>query len=135
MGAKAVKDGGELTEVILKLLLPLIQWMNAITGRQSLELTRKSTHIVLKALLHVVHSTHNGIMHNILNMSVKINKLWMYPIKLGVNNIESIVQSKILAIKMRLHSIKAAIHMCHHALEPSIHMSLEPMQHLLKIRI
>jgi hypothetical protein len=25
MGAKAVKDGGELTEVILKLLLPLIQ--------------------------------------------------------------------------------------------------------------
>jgi hypothetical protein len=59
----------------------------------------------------------------------------MYPIKLGVNNIESIVQSKILAIKMRLHSIKAAIHMCHHALEPSIHMSLEPMQHLLKIRI
>ena len=59
----------------------------------------------------------------------------MYPIQLGVNSRESIVQSGILAIKMRLHSIKAAIHMCHHALKPYIHMSLEPMLHLLKIRI
>jgi hypothetical protein len=36
---------------------------------------------------------------------------------------------------MRLHIIKAAMHMCHHALELSILMSLEPMLHLLKIRI
>jgi hypothetical protein len=59
----------------------------------------------------------------------------MYPIQLGVNSRESIVQSGILAIKMRLHSIKAAIHMCHHALKSSIHMIPEPMLHLLKIRI
>jgi hypothetical protein len=68
-------------------------------------------------------------------MSAEISKLRMYPIKLSINSRESIVQSRILAIKMRLHSIKAAIHMCHHALKPSIHMILEPMLHLLKIRI
>jgi hypothetical protein len=49
--------------------------MNAVTGRQSLELTRQSTYIVLKALLHVVYSAHNEIMDSILNMSAKINKL------------------------------------------------------------
>jgi hypothetical protein len=98
-------------------------------------LTRQSTHIVLKALLHIVHSAHNGIMHTILDMSAKISKLRMYSMKLSVNNNESIIQSRILAIKMRLHSIKAAIHMRNHALKPSIHLSLEPMLHLLKIRI
>jgi hypothetical protein len=91
LGAEAVKDVGELTEAILKLLLPLIQWMNAVTGRQSLELTRQSTYIVLKALLHVVYSAHNEIMDSILNMSAKINKLWMDPIQLGVNIGEFIV--------------------------------------------
>jgi hypothetical protein len=59
----------------------------------------------------------------------------MDPIQLGVNSRKSIVQSRVLAIKMRLHMIKAAIHMSHHALKLSIHMSLEPMLHLLKIRI
>jgi hypothetical protein len=49
--------------------------MNTVTGRQSLELTKQSTHNVLKALLRVVHFAHNGIMHSILNMSAKINKL------------------------------------------------------------
>ena len=109
--------------------------MNAITGRQSLKLTRQSTHIVLKALLHIVHSAHDWIMHNILNVSAEINKLKLHSIKLSINNSESIVQSRILAIKVNFHSIKMAIHMCHHALKPSIHMSLEPMLHLLKIRI
>jgi hypothetical protein len=35
----------------------------------------------------------------------------MDPIQLGVNNRESIMQRRVLAIKMGLHIIKAAIHM------------------------
>jgi hypothetical protein len=36
---EAVKNGGELAEVILKLLLPLFKSMDAITGRKGLKLT------------------------------------------------------------------------------------------------
>jgi hypothetical protein len=132
---KAIKNGCELAEVILQLLLPLIKRMNVVTVSQSLKLTGQRTPIGLKALLDVVHSAHNEIMHSILNMSAKISKLCMCPIKLNINSKESIVHNRILAIKMRLHSIKATIHMFHHALKSSIHMSLEPMLHLLKIRI
>jgi hypothetical protein len=32
MRAKAVKDGSELTEIVLELLLPLIKRMNAVTS-------------------------------------------------------------------------------------------------------
>jgi hypothetical protein len=63
---EVVENGGELAEVILELLLPLIKSMDAITGRKSLKLTGQGTHIILKALLHVVHSTHDWIMNNIL---------------------------------------------------------------------
>jgi hypothetical protein len=31
--AEGVKDGGELTEIILELPLPLIKCMNVVTGR------------------------------------------------------------------------------------------------------
>jgi hypothetical protein len=47
----------------------------------SFKLTRQSTRIVLKALLHIVHSGHDWIMHRILNVSAKISKLRMHPIK------------------------------------------------------
>jgi hypothetical protein len=38
-----VENGGEMVEVILELLLPLIKSMDAITGRKSLKLTGQST--------------------------------------------------------------------------------------------
>jgi hypothetical protein len=72
---KAIKNGGELVEIILKLLMRLIKSMDAVTTRQSLKLTGQSTHIVLKSMLHVVHSAHDGIMNNILNTRAKIIKL------------------------------------------------------------
>jgi hypothetical protein len=59
----------------------------------------------------------------------------MHPIKLSINNRKFCVQGSVLAIKVRLQSIKTTIHMSHHALKPVIHMSLEPILHLLKIRI
>jgi hypothetical protein len=40
MRAEPIKDRGEPVEVILKLLPPLIKSMDAVTGRQSLKLTR-----------------------------------------------------------------------------------------------
>jgi hypothetical protein len=135
MRAKVVKDGGELDKIILKLLLPLIKRMDAVIGRQSVKLTRQSAHIVLKALLHVVHSTHYGIMHSILNMKAEIIELSVHPIKLIINKSKPCVQGRVLAIKLRQQSIKMAIHMSHHALKPAIHMSLELVLHLLKIRI
>jgi hypothetical protein len=135
MRAKAVKDGGELAEVILMLLLPLIKSMDVVTSRQSLKLIGQSTHIVLKALLHVVHFAHDGIMNSILNTRAKIIKLRVHPIQMIINGIEPSVQGRVLAIKVSLHGIKSAIHMHHHALKPSIHMSLEPVLHLLEVRI
>jgi hypothetical protein len=109
--------------------------MDAIIGRKSLKLNGQSTHIILKALLHVVHSAHDRNMNSILDMSEKINKLRVHPIKLIINSIEPCVQGRVLAIKVSLHGIKSAIHMCHHALKPSIHMCLDPLLHLLEVRI
>jgi hypothetical protein len=62
--------------------------MNVVTSREGLKLTWQSTHIILKALLHVVHSAHDWIMNDILDMSAKINKLRVHPIKPIINNVE-----------------------------------------------
>jgi hypothetical protein len=89
----------------------------------------------MKALLHVVHSTHGGIMNSILNMRANIIKLRVHPIKLIINGTEPCVEGRLPAIKVSLHGIKSAIHMRHHVLKPFIHMSLESVMHLLKVRI
>jgi hypothetical protein len=91
MRAEAVKYQSELTKIILKLLMSFIQSMNTITGRESFKLTGQSTDIVLKALLRIVHSAHNRIMHSSVNMRTKIIKLCMDPIQLSVNNYKSLM--------------------------------------------
>jgi hypothetical protein len=74
-------------------------------------LAGQGTHIILKYLLHVVHSAHNWIMHSRLNMRMKIIELCINPIQLSVNNSKSIMQIRELATKCGLHVIKPVIDM------------------------
>jgi hypothetical protein len=69
--------------------LPLIKRVNVVTGRGTLKLVRQGTHIILKTLLHVVHSGHDWIMNGVLDVSAKISKLRVQPIKLIVNSAEA----------------------------------------------
>jgi hypothetical protein len=85
--------------------------VNAVTGRQGFKLSGQSTHITLKALLHVVYCAHNWIMHNSLNMRAKIIELCMNPIQLSVNNCKSLMQVRELTIKCGMHVIKLVINM------------------------
>jgi hypothetical protein len=74
-------------------------------------LAGQSSHIILKDVLHVVHSAHNWIMHSRLNMRTKIIELCMNPIQLSVNNGKLIMQIRELTIKCGLHVIKPVIDM------------------------
>jgi hypothetical protein len=118
MGAESVKDRGELPEVLLELLLPLTYILDAFIGGQVVKLTGQGPHIILKALLYVVHSSHNWIMNRVLDVSAKLS-----------------VQSIKVIIKVSLHPIHALVHMGHHALKAAIHMCLEPLRHVLDVRI
>ena len=72
MGAESVEDRGELPEVMLLLLTDIL---DAFIGGQVVKLTGQGPHIILKALLHVVHSSHNWIMNSVLDVSAKLSKL------------------------------------------------------------
>jgi hypothetical protein len=78
VGAESAKDRGELPEVMLELLLPLTYILDAFICGQVVKLTGQGPHIILKALLHVVHSSHNGIMNSVLDVSAKLS---VQPIK------------------------------------------------------
>ena len=121
MGAESAKDRGELPEVMLELLLPLTYILDAFICGQVVKLTGQGPHIILKALLHVVHSSHNWIMNSVLDVSAKLSKLSVQPIK--------------VIIKVSLHPIHALVHMGQHALKSAIHMCLEPLLHVLEVRI
>jgi hypothetical protein len=64
MGAEGVEERGELPEVILELLLTLADILDAFIGGQVVKLTGQGPHIILKTLLHVVHSSHKWIMNS-----------------------------------------------------------------------
>jgi hypothetical protein len=121
MGAESVEDRGELPEVMLELLLPLTYILDAFICGQVVKLTGQGPHIILKALLHVVHSSHKWIMNSVLDVSAKLSKLRVQPIK--------------VIIKVSLHPIHALVHMGQHALKSAIHMCLEPLLHVLEVRI
>jgi hypothetical protein len=121
MGVESVEERGELPEVILELLLPLTDIMDAFIGGQVVKLTGQGPHIILKALLHVVHSSHKWIMNSVLDVRAKFRKLRVQRIK--------------VIIKVSLHGIHALVHMGHHALKAAIHVCLEPLLHVLEIRI
>jgi hypothetical protein len=118
VGAESVEDRRELPEVMLLLLTDIL---DAFIGGQVVKLTGQGPHIILKALLHVVHSSHNWIMNRVLDVSAKLSKLSVQPIK--------------VIIKVSLHPIHALVHMGHHALKAAIHMCLEPLLHVLEVRI
>jgi hypothetical protein len=59
VSAEGVKERGELSKVLLELLLPLTDLLHAVIGTEVVKLTRQSSHVVLKALLHVVESIHD----------------------------------------------------------------------------
>jgi hypothetical protein len=120
MGAESVEDRGELPKVMLELLLPLTYILDDFICGQVVKLTGQGPHIILKALLDVVHSSHNWIMNNVLDVSVKLSKLRVQPIKV---------------IKVSLHGIHALVHMGQHTLKSAIHMCLEPLLHVLEVRI
>ena len=75
MGTESVEDRGELPEVMLELLLPLTYILDAFICGEVVKLTRQGPHIILKALLHVVHSSHKWIMNSFLDVRVKFRKL------------------------------------------------------------
>jgi hypothetical protein len=106
---------------MLELLLPLTYILDAFICGQVIKLTGQVPHIILKAPLHVVHSNHNGIMNSVLDVSAKLSKLSVQPIK--------------VIIKVSLHPIHVLVHMGHHALKSAIHMCLEPLLHVLEVRI
>jgi hypothetical protein len=54
VSAEGVKERGELLKVLLELLLPLTYILHSFIGREIVKLTRQSSHVVLKTLLHVV---------------------------------------------------------------------------------
>jgi hypothetical protein len=121
MGAESVKERGELPEVILELLLPLTDILDAFIDGQVVKLIGQGPHIILKTLLHVVHSSHKWIMNSFLDVRAKFRKLRVKRIK--------------VIIKASLHDIHALVHMGHHALKVAIHVCLEPLLHILEVRI
>jgi hypothetical protein len=121
MSAEGVEERGELPVVSLELLLTLTDILNAFIGGQVVKLTRQGSHIILKTLLHVVHSSRKRIMNSFLDVRAKFRKLRVQRIK--------------IIIKARLHGIHALVHMGHHALKAAIHVCLEPVLHVLKVRI
>jgi hypothetical protein len=75
VSAEGVKERGELPKILLKLLLPLTDLLHAVIGREIVKLTRQSSHVVLKTLLHVVESVHDRISEMILNVTAKLRVL------------------------------------------------------------
>jgi hypothetical protein len=75
VSVEGVKERGELPKVLLELLLPLIYLLHAFIGREIVKLTRQSSHVVLKTLLNVVESVHDGISDMILNVTAKFRVL------------------------------------------------------------
>ena len=75
VSAKGVKERGELPKALLELLLPLTDLLHAVICRVIVKLTRQSSHVVLKTLLHVVESVHDGISDMILDVTAKFRVL------------------------------------------------------------
>lgn len=57
--------------------------MNAILGGEALKLARQGTHVVLEALLHVIHLAHNRVMNIYLDVITKFTKLKGHAIELS----------------------------------------------------
>jgi hypothetical protein len=75
MGAESVEERGELPKVILELLLPLTDILDTFIGGQVVKLTGQGPHIIMKTLLHIVHSSHKWIMNSFLDVRAKFRKL------------------------------------------------------------
>jgi hypothetical protein len=75
VSAEGIKERGELAKVLLELLLPLTDLLHAVIGREIFKLTRQSSHVVLKTLLHVVESVHDRISDMSLNVTLKFREL------------------------------------------------------------
>jgi hypothetical protein len=121
MGAESVEERGELPEVILELLLPLTDILDAFICGQVVKLTGQGPHIILKTMLHVVHSSHKWITKSFLDVRAKFRKLRVQRIK--------------VIIKASLHDIPVLVHIGHHALKATIHVCLDPLLHVLEVRI
>jgi hypothetical protein len=119
VSAEGVKKRGELSKVLLELLLPLTDLLHAVIGREVIKLTRESSHVILKTLLHIVESGHDSISDICLNVIAKFRIL----------SVERIP----VTIKTRLHVIQALVHMCHHTLKAGINVGLKPLLHIVKI--
>jgi hypothetical protein len=89
----------------------------------------------MKTLLHVVHSGRNGVMNILTEVLTKPTKLIMQAVKLITYDIKHVDHFSILTIHVGLQSIKPAIHMSHHIVILVVHVSLEPLLHLMEIRI
>jgi hypothetical protein len=75
VSVEGVKKRGELSKVLLELLLPLTDLLHAVIGREVVKLTRQSSHVVLKTLLHIVESGHDRISDISLNVIAKFRIL------------------------------------------------------------
>jgi hypothetical protein len=75
VSVEGVKKRGELSKVLLELLLPLTDLLHAVIGREVVKLTRQSSHVVMKTLLHVVESGHDRISDISLNVTTKFRIL------------------------------------------------------------
>jgi hypothetical protein len=93
-------------EVMSSSLLPMTDLMHVVIGREVVKLTRQSSHVILKTLLHIVQSGHDRISDISLNVIAKFRIL----------RVERIP----VTVKTRLHVIQALIHMCHHSLKSGI---------------
>jgi hypothetical protein len=119
VSVEGVKERVELSKVLLELLLPLTDLMHAVIGREIVKLTRQSSHVILKTLLHIVESGHDRISDISLNVIAKFRIL----------SVERIP----VTIKTRLHVIQALVHMCHHSLKAGINVGMKPLLHIVKI--
>jgi hypothetical protein len=73
VSAEGVKKRGELSKVLLELLLPLTDLMHVVIGREVVKLTRQSSHVILKTLLHIIESGHDWISDISLNVTAKFS--------------------------------------------------------------
>jgi hypothetical protein len=60
--------------------------MNDILGGEALKLAGQGTHVVLEALLHVIHLVHNRVTNIYLDVITKFTKLKGHAIELFINS-------------------------------------------------
>jgi hypothetical protein len=102
----------------------LIKLMNIILSRQTLKLDGQSTHVVLKALLYIIHPGHQRIMNH-----------FIYILCHSLNSCGHTINPLIKTLKSKVKIIVLLIHVSPQVLELRYHVVLNPLLRILEIWI